>query len=299
MPGFGNPESKASAVDQVQYAKLTGGIAEIVLNRPEKRNALSVPMRDRISALIHEAERDSEVNVLIFRGVGKVFCSGNEINEDWGQRDHSKRRFTLSDAYRYGSDMTYGRQAFSQALGRTSLITIVQLHGFCAAAAYFMIATHCDLVLATEDTKIGAIEGRFLGPAGAVSHIHLNRILGTKAARRLGYTAEPITGIEARALGLVSECFADEVALREAVLQRAAQLAARPAVELRYLKARICAAESLLGASMPAMSGLLFSHFFRSEPDELDFWNAVKTGSVSTALAEDKARKAALKGSEA
>lgn len=298
MPGFGNPDSKASATEQVQYVKLPGGIAEIILNRPEKRNALSVPMRDRIAALIHEAERDAEVNVLIFRGLGKVFCSGNEINEDWGQRDPSKRRFTLTDAYRYGSDMTYGRQGFSQALGRTSLITIVQLHGFCAAAAYFMIATRCDVVIATEDAQIGAIEGRFLGPAGAVSHIHLNRILGTKAARRLGYTAEPMTGLEARKLGLVSECAVDEEALRAAVLRKAAELAGRSPVQLRYLKARICAAESLLGASLPAMSGLLFSHFFRSEPDELDFWKAVKTGSVATALAEDKARKAALRGGD-
>ncbi|MES2986380.1 MAG: enoyl-CoA hydratase/isomerase family protein [Pseudomonadota bacterium] len=296
MPGFGNPESKAAAAEQVQYVKMPGGIAEIILNRPEKRNALSVPMRDRITALIHAAERDVEVSVLIFRGVGKAFCSGNEINEDWGQRDASKRRFTLSDAYRYGSDMTYGRQAFSQALGRTSLITIVQLHGFCAAAAYFMIATRCDVVIATEDSKIGAIEGRFLGPAGAVSHIHLNRILGTKAARRLGYTAEPMSGREALELGLVSECLADEEALRAAVLRRAGELAKRSTVELKYLKARICAAESLLGVSMPAMSGLLFSHFFKSEPDELDFWKAVKSGGVATALAEDKARKAALRG---
>ena len=149
--------------------------------------------------------------------------------------------------------------------------------------------------LATEDAKIGAIEGRFLGPAGAVSHIHLNRILGTKAARRLGYTAEPISGREAWQLGLVAECAANEDVLRSRVLCRAVQLAARPSHELKYLKARIGAAESLLGATLPAMSGLLFSHFFRSEPDELDFWKAVKSGSVATALAQDKARKAALR----
>lgn len=296
MPGFGNAESKAAATEQVQYAKLSGGVAEIVLNRPEKRNALSVPMRDRMAALIHEAERDSEVSVLIIRGLGPAFCSGNEINEDWGQRSAGKRRFTLSDAYRYGSDMTYGRQGFSQALGRTSLITIAQLHGFCAAAAYFMIATRCDLVIATEDARIGAIEGRFLGPAGAVSHIHLNRILGTKAARRLGYTAEPMSGLEAGALGLVCECAADEDALRAAVLRRASELGQRSPAELRYLKQRIRIGESLLGAGLPAMSGLLFSHFFRSEPDELDFWKAVKSGGVATALAQDKARKAAVSG---
>ena len=67
---------------------------------------------------------------------------------------------------------------------------------------------------------------------------------------------------------------------------------------LRFLKARIKSGEALLGASMPAMPGLLVSHFLQSEKDELDFWKAVRTGGVGSALDADKSRKSAARDGE-
>jgi enoyl-CoA hydratase/carnithine racemase len=297
MPVFGNPQSLAAAEQQVLLQMEPGsGIAQIVLNRPEKHNALSVPMRSRMAALVRQCDADDAVRVIIFRGEGKSFCSGNEINEDWGQRGPGKKRFTLSDGVRYGTDMTYGRRSFTQAISRCRKITILEMHGYCAAAAYFMIATHCDLVVAEPDAKAGAIEGRFLGPAGAVSHIHLNRILGTKAARRIGWTAEPVSGRDMADLGLVYRCIEPGQNLHAETMAIARRMAAFPARRLSYLKARIRSAESLLGAAMPAMPGLLLSHFLQSEQDELDFWKAVRSGNVSTALKADKTRASAQGG---
>ena len=296
MSPFGNAESLADAEKFVLCDIQAGiGVAEIILNRPEKHNALSVPMRARMADLIRQCEADDRVRVIMFRGNGKSFCSGNEINEDWGQRTPGKRRYTLSDAVRYGTDMTYGRQSFTQAISRCAKITILEMHGYCAAAAYFMIASHCDLVVAHEDAKVGAIEARFLGPAGAVSHIHLNRILGTKAARRIGYTAEPVTGRDLLDLGLVHECVGAGEDLHEAALRLARRVAKSAPETLRFLKRRIKIGEALLGASMPAMPGLLISHFLQAEKDELDFWKAVRTGGVGSALVADKARKSAGK----
>jgi enoyl-CoA hydratase/carnithine racemase len=290
MPRHGNPESLRLAPEQVLFFRdAVAGIARIVFNRPEKHNALSVPMRARLIELLHQCERDDEVRVIIISGRGKSFCSGNEINEDWGQRGTDYKRFPLSTAVRYGTDMTYGRHGFAQALSRSTKITMVQMHGYCAAAAYFMIATKCDLVVATPDARIGALEARFLGPAGAVSHIHLNRILGTKAARRLGYTAEPISGAEAHRLGLVYRCVA-EPDLDAETWRLAERLARRPREQLLYLKARIVAGEGLLDTHSPAMPGLLFSHFLQTEKDELEFWKSVKSGGVSGALKADKQR---------
>lgn len=290
MTAAGNPESLRLAPEQVLFeTHAEAGVARIIFNRPEKRNALSVPMRARIAELVHRCELDDAVKVVIVSGRGKAFSSGNEINEDWGQRGPDYRRFPLSTAIRYGTDMTYGRQSFAQALSRSSKVVIAQIHGYCAAAAYFMIATKCDLVVAAPDARIGALEARFLGPAGAVSAIHLNRILGTKATRRLGYTAEPISGEEAHRLGMIHRCV-PEAALEETTFRLAADIAARPARRLLYLKARIAAAEGLLDVQTPAMPGLLFSHFLRSEKDELAFWNTVKAGGISSALKADKER---------
>lgn len=293
MKQYGNPETLRSAPEQVLYEKdARRRIAWITFNRPEKHNAMSVPMRARLTELIHQSERDDEVRVIVIRGNGKSFCSGNEINEDWGQRVPGQRRMSLTTANRYATDMNYGRQGFSQAISRSSKVTILQLHGYCAAAAYFMIATRADLVIVSDDAKIGALEARFLGPAGAVSATHINRIIGTKTARRAGYTAFPFTGEDARRIGLAYRCV-PAAQIAASVDQLAAEIAGRPAALLAYYVARIRAAESLLDTSVREITGLLFSHFLQAAGDEAHFWTNVKKSGVGGALDADKARVAA------
>ena len=293
VKAYGNSDNLRAAPNQVLYEKdARRHIAWITLNRPEKHNAMSEPMRARLAELIHEAERDDEVRVIVIRGNGKSFCSGNEINEDWGQRVPGQKRMTLTNAHRYATDMNYGRQGFSQAISRCSKVTILQLHGYCAAAAYFMIATRTDLVVVSADAKIGALEARFLGPAGAVSATHINRIIGTKAARRAGYTAHPFTGEEAHRLGLAHQSV-PAAELASAVDELAARIASQPRELLLYSKARIRAAEALMDTSVREVTGLLFSHFLQTEKDEAHFWSNVRKSGVGGALDADKARLAA------
>lgn len=293
MTRYGTKESIAAAPQLVLYeVDRRTGVATITLNRPEKHNAMSVPMRDRIVDLMAEAETDTDVKVIIFRGNGRSFCSGNEINEEWGQRRPHERRRTLNVGYRYGADMAWGRLGFSQAISRSSKVTIAQIHGYCAAAAYFMIACKCDVVVASDDAKIGALEARFLGPAGAVASVHINRILGTKAARRTGFTAMPMSGIEAKDLGLVHQTAA-AADLGSAAQSVAEEIARNPLQKLLYLKARIKAAEGVMDTSVPSITGLLVSHFLQAAPDELDFWKTAKEVGVGGALDADKKRQGA------
>lgn len=292
MKAYGNPQSLERAAQQVLFEQSADGIARITLNRPEKHNAMTVPMRARLMELIHRCDQDETVRVIVIAGNGKSFCSGNEINEDWGQRVPGQKRMSLTMANRYASDLNYGRQGFSQALTRCSKVTVLQLHGYCAAAAYFMIATRCDLVVVNPGSKIGALEARFLGPAGAVSAVHINRILGTKAARRYGYTGAAMSGEDALRLGLAHSCVPEQ-AMQAEVNALAVRLAAQPARLLAYQKARIRAAESLYQTNVREISGLLFSHFLQADHDEAHFWTQVKQSGVGGALLADKARLAA------
>lgn len=299
MKAYGNPESLERAPHQVLFEKSADGIARITLNRPEKHNAMTVPMRARLMKLLHHCDEDESVKVIVIAGNGKSFCSGNEINEDWGQRVPDQKRMSLTMANRYASDLNYGRQGFSQALTRSSKVTVLALHGYCAAAAYFMIATRCDLVVVNPSSKIGALEARFLGPAGAVSAVHINRILGTKAARRYGYTGLAMSGEDAMRLGLAHSCVPEE-SMQAQVQGLAERLAAKPASMLAYYKARIRAAESLYQTNVREISGLLFSHFLQADHDETHFWTQVKKSGVGGALDADKARVvAATKKAEA
>jgi enoyl-CoA hydratase len=294
VKAWGSPESLARAPEQVLFEHHEG-VARITLNRPEKHNAMTVPMRARLMALVHACEQDPAVRVVVIAGHGKSFCSGNEINEDWGQRVPGQKRMTLAMANRYASDLNYGRQGFSQAITRCSKPTVLRLHGYCAAAAYFMIATRCDLVVVNPSSKIGALEARFLGPAGAVSATHINRILGTKAARRFGYTGAAMSGEDAVRLGFAHSCVPEQQ-MDEELQAIATRLARQPAPLLQYCTARLRAAESLFETNVREVSGLLFSHFLQADRDEAHFWTQVKQSGVSGALQADKARLAKATG---
>lgn len=292
MRRFGSNEAKQAATTQVLCdVDHSSHVAYITLNRPDKRNALSVPMRYRMTDLLHELEDDPEVRVIVFRGTGPSFSSGAEINEDWGQRGKHKR-FTVEQAYLYSAEMTWGRGGFGQAIARCPKVTIAQLHGYCAAASYFLLASRCDLLVAESGARIGALEARFMGPAAATASLHLVRILGTKGANFTGYTGEAMTAARANNLGLIQKVV-PEGELEAAVDRLARDIGARSTGELLFLKARIRFGESILHANVPVVTGLLMSHFLRRESDEHDFFSTVQRGGVKEALMEERRRHGA------
>jgi enoyl-CoA hydratase/carnithine racemase len=295
-PRWGNDDSIAAAETQVLLdLDQERGMAWITLNRPEKRNALSVPMRDRLSDIFDALAVDDDIKVVVIRGSGPSFSSGNEINEDWGQRGPDYRRFTVTHAYRYASELTWGRTSFGQVIARSPKVVVSQVHGFCAAAAYFLLAAKSDLVIVADDAKIGALEARFLGPASSVASLNLNRAIGAKAARFSGYTGSAMNAQQAFDCGFA--CHVSRVGELAADTERiASEVASRPATELARLKARAKLADSLMDNTVPVVSGLLASHFLRSHDDEMSFWRAVRDGGVAGALREDKQRAAAREG---
>jgi enoyl-CoA hydratase/carnithine racemase len=114
-----------------------------------------------------------------------------------------------------------------------------------------------------------------------------------KTARRTGFTAMPLSGAEAGELGLAAVVTPPEE-LAATTAKVAADLAGRPPGELLYLKARLKAAEALMDTSVPAITGLLVSHFLQADRDELDFWRTARESGVSGALDADKARTGAI-----
>ncbi|MCW2526401.1 MAG: 3-hydroxypropionyl-coenzyme dehydratase [Pseudonocardiales bacterium] len=291
-PRWGTPESIGAAETQVLLdLEPEAGLAWITLNRPDKRNALSVPMRDRIADIFDDLAQDSRIKVIVLRGNGPSFSSGNEINEDWGQREADYRRFTVTHAYRYSSELTWGRTSFSQIVSRSPKVVVSSVHGFVAAAAYFLLAAKSDLVIAAPDVKIGALEARFLGPASSVASLNLNRTIGAKAARYSGYTGTAMDAQQAFDCGFACHVSAEgELAADTDRIVR--QIASQNVDQLARLKARIKRGESVMDNNVPVFSGLLASHFFRSNSDELSFWKAVKDGGVAGALKQDKDRAA-------
>ncbi len=129
----------------VLVEKQTPQIRAIVLNRPERRNALTLELLNELNAAIKVASEQPQERVLILRGAGAAFCTGLDLKE---AADQTKAHAT--------AEMVAKTLI---TLSQTRLITIAAVHG-AAVAGGAGIMSACDFVIAAEGTKIGYPEVR-------------------------------------------------------------------------------------------------------------------------------------------
>ncbi len=180
-------------------ADLDDGLLTLTLNRPEKRNAMSTPLLDRLHAELERADLDAGVRVVAIRGAGKDFCAGADLAELLASADQSPEENERS-AWHLGSVFLRIRQLPKPV--------VAVVHGR-ALAGGAGLATACDLVLATRSAQIGYPEiQRGFVPAMVLNI--LRRLTGEKVAFDLAATGRVLGADEAAAQGLVSRVFADE-----------------------------------------------------------------------------------------
>lgn len=167
-----------------------GGILEITLNRPDKRNALSRQLMLDLIAALKEAGADREVRVVILRGEGVAFSAGHDLKEML-QRD-----------------ITFYREVFDIC---TELMTTVQsipqpviaeVAGIATAAGCQLVAT-CDLAVASEEARF-ATPGVRIGLFCSTPMVALTRAIGRKRALEMLLTGEMIEASTAADWGLVN-----------------------------------------------------------------------------------------------
>ena len=125
--------------------KQTPRVTVLTLNRPERRNALTIELMSELVAAIESANGDNEQRILILKGAGKAFCTGMDLNEV-AQREKA-----------HASAELVAKTLIT--LSETRLITIATVHG-AAVAGGTGIMSACDFVVAAEGTKLGYPEVR-------------------------------------------------------------------------------------------------------------------------------------------
>ena len=175
-------------------------ITVITLNRPERRNALTLELLTDLCAAINAASQQPEQRILILRGAGAAFCTGLDLKE---AADQNKAHAT--------AEMVANTLI---SISQTRLVTIAAVHG-AAVAGGAGIMSACDLVVAAEKTKIGYPEVRRGLVAGLVMTF-LRRQVGERNMRELLYTAELIDAARAKEIGLVNRVVAPEEVMNEA-----------------------------------------------------------------------------------
>src|SRR3954471_24008515 len=118
-----------------------GAAAILTLDRPEKRNALSIEMRYELAAVLAELSRDSSVHSLLVTGAGSAFCSGMDVSQFGGDFEN-RRRIVESSTAAFGG------------LGRFPLPVIAAVNGP-AVAGGFALALLADIRIASTNARLG------------------------------------------------------------------------------------------------------------------------------------------------
>jgi len=175
-------------------------ISVITLNRPERRNALTIELLTELCAAINAASEQSEQRVLILRGAGAAFCTGLDLKE---AADTTKAHAT--------AEMVANTLV---TISQTRLVTAAAVHG-AAVAGGAGIMSACDFVVAAERTKIGFPEVRRGLVAGLVMTF-LRRQVGERNMRELLFSGELINAGRAKEIGLVNRVVAAGDVMSEA-----------------------------------------------------------------------------------
>lgn len=163
-------------------------VTTVTLNRPERRNALTIELMMELVAAIEAASAEAQQRVLILKGAGKAFCTGMDLNEvAETEKAHASAELVAKTLI---------------TLSETRLITIAAVHGAAVAGGTGLMSA-CDFVVAAERTKIGYPEVR-RGLVPGMVMTFLRRQLRERDMRELLFGGELFEAERAREIGLVN-----------------------------------------------------------------------------------------------
>jgi enoyl-CoA hydratase len=207
--------------ETVIYEK-EGQVAYITLNRPHKMNSFSNDLQRDLKAALTEGEDDDDVKVIVFKGAGRCFSAGaplDEVGYVYGMKTPKPGEKAPKVPQRV--KITFDRTLFLEFFRRVLLcrkITIAQLHGYCLGVM-FTVAMHCDLLIASEECKLGHVEER-LGLGGHTISPMMVLRCGLTRALDLCLTGKMITAQQAADYNLINR-----VVPRESLDQEVKELA--------------------------------------------------------------------------
>jgi enoyl-CoA hydratase len=172
----------------------TPGVATLTLNRPEKLNALSVPLFKQLRHHIDDIQRSTEIQVVVLRGAGRCFSAGHDLSDLIAGEDAPHPQFQA--------------QAI-EALANLPQPVIAAIHGHCYTGA-LELALACDFLVCTYSATFADTHAKWaLMPIWGLSQ-RLPRRVGLAKAKEMMMTCSAYSGEEARAMGLVNYCVPDE-----------------------------------------------------------------------------------------
>ncbi|KQM50125.1 MULTISPECIES: crotonase/enoyl-CoA hydratase family protein [Pseudomonas] len=221
---------------QAFVVELTGNVAHVQINRPEKINAMNAAFWTEIIDIFQWVEDTDAVRAVVLSGAGKHFSSGidlmmmasvaNSFGKDVGRNARLLRRKILE------------LQASFNAVDTCRKPVLAAIQGYCIGGAIDLISA-CDMRYAAEGAQF-SIKEIDIGMAADVGTLQrLPRIIGDGMLRELAYTGRPFGAEEARSIGLVNRVYPDQDSLLAGVMEIAHEIASKSPIAVAGTKAMI------------------------------------------------------------
>lgn len=204
------------------------GIGWMIFNNPERRNAMSLAMREAMAEILDAYAKDDEVRVLVLRGAGgKAFVSGADISEFKEKRNSAEAEALYSAAVARSRE---AMAAFDKPI-------IAMIEGFCVGGG-MGTALDCDIRIASDDSQF-AIPAAKLGLAyGFDSLRQLAAVVGPAYAKQILFTGSRLPAAKALEIGLVNDVV-PKSELEGVVLAMAAEIVGNAPLTIKAAKATI------------------------------------------------------------
>lgn len=242
-------------------------VARLLLNRPERLNAINDATPREIRSAVEWANSHDGIHVIVVEGAGKGFCGGYDLSQfGQGEIDHpcqqERHPWDPMDDYAY---MKRNTEDF-MSLWRSPKPTIAKVHGY-AAAGGSDIALCCDLLVMADDARIGYMPTRVWGcPTTAMWTYRL----GPTRAKQLMFTGDTIDGRKALEWGLANEV-ASVDQLDRVTMALASRIAGVPRSHLAMHKMVVNQVMLNMGLEQSQMMATVFDGITRHNPEGLWF----------------------------
>lgn len=279
----------------------SGPIARITLNRPHRGNAITFAMPGELTAVVERANLDPAIHVIALSGAGKGFCGGYDLVASAGGEVHEQ---AAAGTYEKGSPldpqvamanhdaskvwdpmldyqfMSRNVRAF-MSLFHSDKPVVCKVHGFCVAGGTDL-ALCSDLLVIEDAAKIGYPPARVWGVPTTALWVHR---IGLEKSKRLLFTGDCLSGTEAVAWGLATECAprAELDARFESLLARIARV---PVNQLVMMKAMLNQSAYSAGLAQSQMFGTVFDGIARHTAEGYAFQQRSMEAGFRTAVKE-------------
>lgn len=202
-------------------------IAHIVINRPDKRNAMVPAFWDELPAIIADIDDNAEARVIVLSSTGPHFTAGMDTSAfgDASLVDTDERSKRIQHGTRFYNDVKRLQKTFS-CLEECRIPVLAAIQGGCIGGGVDLI-TACDMRYATEDAFITIFETNIGMTADVGTFPRIAKLIPEGVARELAYTGRRMPAAEAQSVGLVNRVYPDHEALLAGVMEVAADIASK------------------------------------------------------------------------